>query len=88
MSTLFMIGNGFDLNCGMKTSYKDVYRGYVKEKSDSNLINQFKRDISADIDNWSDFEMALAKYAGKFSDENELLECCRDFNVYMSKYLW
>lgn len=87
MSTLFMIGNGFDLNCGMKTSYKDVYRGYVKEKSDSNLINQFKKDISADIDNWSDFEMALARYAGKFRDENELLECCRDFNVYMSKYL-
>lgn len=25
MNTLFLIGNGFDLNCGMRTAYKDIY---------------------------------------------------------------
>ena len=34
MSTLFLIGNGFDVNCGMKTKYTDVYEGYINEAWD------------------------------------------------------
>lgn len=87
MGTLFFIGNGFDLNCGMKTRYSDVYEGYVREESESDVIKKFKESISADIENWGDFEMAMARYAEKLYSEGELLECVRDFAVYMNMHL-
>lgn len=87
MSTLFLIGNGFDVNCGMRTKYKDVYEGYVKTESSSDAIMKFKKDISSNIENWGDFEMAMAKYAECLADEKQFLECIRDFSNYMESYL-
>ena len=87
MSTLFLIGNGFDLNCGMKTAYRDIYPGYVKEPSESNIIINFKKSIAEDINTWGDFELAMAKYAGTLKNEAELLECVRDFSSYANDYL-
>lgn len=87
MSTLFILGNGFDVNCGMKTRYKDVYDGYIAEESRTENIKRFKGNISADLENWGDFEMAMAKYASMLEGENDFLECVRDFAKYMEKWL-
>lgn len=87
MSTVFLIGNGFDVNCGMHTKYKDVYEGYVKKESSTDTIKNFKKTISSNIENWGDFEMAMAKYAECLSDEKQFLECIRDFSSYMESYL-
>lgn len=87
MSTLFLIGNGFDLNCGMKTRYVDVYNGYVNIESSTECLKKFKKTIASDIDNWGDFEMAMARYAWNFGSEQEFLECSRDFTEYMETYL-
>ena len=86
MSTLFLIGNGFDLNCGMKTAYRDIYPEYFSEPSDSETINTFKHNISSQIDTWGDFEMAMADYAKNLNSESELLECVRDFSSYANDY--
>ncbi len=87
MSTLFLIGNGFDINCGMKTRYTDVYKKYIKEESLSDNIKKFKRAISGDFENWGDFEMAMGKYAQDLYNEKAFLECVRDFASYMEEYL-
>lgn len=87
MSTLFLIGNGFDVNCGMKTRYSDVYEKYVKEDSTSDVIKRFKEEIDSNIENWGDFEMAMAKYSRYMRNEEEFLECIRDFAGYMEAYL-
>lgn len=29
MNVTFLIGNGFDINLGLKTSYKDFYEQYI-----------------------------------------------------------
>lgn len=87
MSTLFIIGNGFDLNCGMKTSYKDVYREYVQIKNSSNVIKQFKSNIRNDIENWSDFELAMAEYAKQLDCEDEFIECVNDFSDFLINHL-
>lgn len=87
MGTLFIIGNGFDVNCGIDSRYKDVYKGYVRTRSNSESLRQFKKNISADIGKWGDFEMAMAKYAETLGDEAEFLECIRDFAQYMENYL-
>lgn len=87
MSTLFLIGNGFDINCGMKTKYTDVYKKYINEESGSAVIKKFKESIAADFATWGDFEMAMAEYAQKLNGEAEFLECIRDFAKYMEQHL-
>lgn len=88
MGTLFLIGNGFDVNCGMKTKYTDVYEGYIKEASTTDVIKKFKENISADFNTWGDFEMAMAEYAKNLNSESEFLECIRDFAGYMEQHLF
>lgn len=87
MHTLFLIGNGFDLSCGMKTSYKDIYPCYTAEPSSSSTISEFKQTISENIDTWGDFEIAMAHYAGNLNTEAEFLECVYDFSAYAADYL-
>jgi len=87
MSTLFLIGNGFDINCGMKTRYTDVYPKYINRSSKSEVIKKFKENISADFETWGDFEMAMGEYAKELQSEAEFLECIRDFAHYMEGHL-
>lgn len=58
MKRLFIIGNGFDLHHGMKTSYWD-FRDYLMETEieivrTMEMFNMFEEDL------WSDFEANLA----------------------------
>lgn len=87
MSTLFLIGNGFDINCGMKTRYTDVYPKYINVSSNTEVIKKFKESISADFKTWGDFEMAMGAYAQQLHSEAEFLECIRDFANYMEKHI-
>lgn len=87
MNITFMIGNGFDLACGLKSSYSDVYKGYIKTESKSELIAKFKKDLDENWENWSDFEMGMAEYAKNFKNEEELIECVTDFREYMEWHL-
>ncbi len=84
---MLIIGNGFDKNCGLKTSYKDVYEGYLITPSDEKIIADFKNEISSDYDNWSDFELGMSAYASSFESEDAFLKCLDDFNGYMHEYL-
>ena len=85
--SLLIVGNGFDLNCGLKTRYTDVYAEYVLTKSDSKTICSFKEDISDNFANWSDFELGMVEYAKRLNSCEELMECVNDFNHFMHQYL-
>lgn len=91
MGVTFLIGNGFDLNLGLKTRYTDMYDSYVKSKSKSGVIARFKRDLQNEehnhYENWSDFEMGMAKYAQNFTEESEFIECIWDFKAHMVDWL-
>lgn len=87
MNIIFMIGNGFDINCGMKCRYTDVYKEYIKEPSQSESIERFKRNIDPDSQTWADFEVAMAKFLPNFSTEGEFLLCLRDFKKYLNYHL-
>lgn len=86
-SSVLIIGNGFDLNCGLKTRFEDVYTEYILTASDSKVIDELKKNISKDIRTWADFEMEMARYAKRLSSEDEFTECVNDFNQFMSNYL-
>lgn len=87
MKTLFMIGNGFDVNCGMKTKYRDAYPEYISIKENDEILTRFKEEIEKNIENWGDFEVAMAKYAEKLNDESAFIECISDFVSFLGGYL-
>lgn len=75
MNITYIVGNGLDLQYGLKTRYKDFYN-YQKSKYDerkkkgySNYIYEslFKDQVN-DYENWSDFEISIGELTQKNSD--------------------
>ena len=88
MNITFLIGNGFDLNCGLKSSYNDMYDGYCEEEeTDSKAIKKFKNLINKNLENWSNFEWTMAEMINEFETENDFIECLTDFEKYLNNYL-
>ena len=89
MNITFLIGNGFDINCGLKSSYSDMYEGYCEEKeTDSEVIKKFKKLIKQNnYENWSDFEWAMREHINEFKTERDFIECSDHFVTYLNNYL-
>ena len=70
MNITFMMGNGFDVGQKLKTSYKDLYPYFVINAKLDNII---RKEIEKDkeFENWSDLEVALGKFTGNISVEDE-----------------
>ena len=69
---MYLIGNGFDLNLGLRSSYKDFYDYYKSQENDSSVIKGFKSNISNILDKWSDLELALGEYTKAITSIDEL----------------
>lgn len=69
MNITFMIGNGFDLNLNLKTSYKDFYNYYI-ENTKEDIIS---RSIKNNYDLWADLELGLGLLL-KDIDESQIDE--------------
>lgn len=87
MHILYLLGNGFDLNLGLKTSYKDFYDSYKAEKSDNENINLLKKNISNNYKNWSDLELALGHYTEELKTLDEFDEVFEDIGEKLADYL-
>lgn len=87
MNILFIIGNGFDLNLGLKTSYNDFYRYYNTIDSVSDKVKILKEDIFKNFDNWSDLELELGKYTDNIQTLEEFDEIFEDILEKLSLYL-
>jgi len=90
----FLIGNGFDLNAGLKTSYINFYETYAKLPSNSKTIEKFKKEIlrseAYGWKDWADFEIGMGEKSTLFEGEEapeEFLECFNDFSVNFHNYL-
>lgn len=84
MKITFLIGNGFDINLGLKTKYKDFVNHYKQinyeentfideknlneEKQKKEHIDKFKKHIKENIEMWSNGELALGKYTNELSE--------------------
>lgn len=89
MNITFLIGNGFDLACGLKTSYPDFIEQYLLLPSASKNIESFKQLVKKDITLWSDAETAFGEYTQHFSlsELSAYRECLDDFIREMAKHL-
>lgn len=72
MRVLYLIGNGFDLHVGLKTSYPEFLEYYLAQPINSELddvakryIKRLKEDIKDNIELWSDLELRYGKHMSK-----------------------
>lgn len=89
MQLTFLIGNGFDLNLGLNTRYRQFYDYYIKQDSKNDTIRHFKEDLSEHIEDWADLEVALGDYAEHFSLEqaNDYIELLDDIQDSLANYI-
>ena len=75
---ILIIGNGFDLNLGLKTSYKDfIQSNHFKTllKNKNSMAEYFNE--KSELNNWVDIEKEITKYSIKVKDED--LNIKKDF---------
>lgn len=70
-STLIIIGNGFDLASGIKSSYQN-FKMWLKQNGRQRLIDLIDVFFSNQRDVWGDIEKALGEYG-----EDEILDFCK-----------
>lgn len=101
MSLVHIIGNGFDLNAGLKTNYSDFYKYYLALGQNRDLksfvnaqithqppsVLQFKKTISGDLGTWANLEVALGKYCNNLSTSIEFDEIFEDLSEHLTVYL-
>ena len=99
MNITYLIGNGFDVNIGLKSRYSDFYEYYVNhhDTDEPDVIKRFKEDINGYIkqesgkDNlqiidWRDLEIALGQFTEVMTEkEGEILYL--DINDKLKAYL-
>ena len=88
MNIVYLIGNGFDLNLGMKTKYEHFYEYYLTSPDDNNSfhVKKLKETIGEDRENWSDLEQALGNYLNQIK-ENEAVILHDHLIEHLSKYI-
>ena len=89
MNVTFLIGNGFDLACGLKTSYSDFIEYYLAERTSSDTVKLFKENIEKNLETWADAEIAFGRYTEEYTFEtiSHFQECYDDFLKYLANYL-
>ena len=79
LEQLIVLGNGFDLASGLKSSYSDFFDYIFTKKSFQNnywykVFNYSNRDNSNKDNNWTDIESRILM-------ELQILEFLFDFNI-------
>lgn len=88
MNILYLIGNGFDIAQGLKTSYQDFYNYLSTQtpinKIEAQMIEQIKGD---ECEKWSDLEFALGKFTKDIADKIEFEDFYYDLCERLRTYL-
>lgn len=87
MNIVHIIGNGFDLNLDLKTSYKHFYEYYKNQESKNENIKLLKSEIDSDTENWSDLEIALGEFTSKINTIDDFEIIRQDIILNLSNYL-
>lgn len=92
-----MVGNGFDVSLGIKSSYSRFYEWYCDKNSEKPHINSFRKEIKNDVNRnvpneektWADFEIGLGKYTSEFTVDtvDDFLDCLEDAQGSIIEYL-
>jgi len=88
MDITLIVGNGFDLALGLKTSYRDFYDWLKNEHPVSTVsyIEEMKNDIFDHCENWADYEKGLGEYSKRIDNE-DLVQCIYPWKAEVVKIL-
>jgi hypothetical protein len=86
MNITYLIGNGFDIACGLKTRYVDFIKEYIASDSSDKDIREFKSNIEQDICTWADAEYAFGALTEKIVTVAKFKKCFRDFLKHLNAY--
>ncbi|AUJ35183.1 TPA: hypothetical protein I7114_21615 [Vibrio vulnificus] len=87
MKKVFIIGNGFDLNLGLKTSYQCFISSpeFQRKVSEGNTLFNYLNDV-VNVDGWIDVENELVSYSNEpfsemnfLGEYNELCDCLKRY---------
>lgn len=89
MNITFLIGNGFDRNLGLKTTYSDFVSFYKELDSADEILTKFREHVSENEELWSSAEEEMGKYTEEFEegDGAAFCQCHKDFCVKLAEYL-
>lgn len=87
MNVLYLIGNGFDLAQGARTSYPNFYGTYINSEPVNEVEREIINDINADLTNWSDMEWALGEFSRKVSDAGAFARAYESLTNKLKAYL-
>ena len=89
MNITFLIGNGFDRNLGLATTYAEFVKEYKALKPPTKTIEDFRNHIKDNEELWSSAEVALGQYTAQLeSGQGEAFsECHTDICEELAKYL-
>lgn len=87
MTTTYIIGNGFDLNLGLRTSYTNFYDYYNSLKSSEKEIKFLKDSINRDYQSWSDLELGLGEYTKELKTIEDFEGIYEDITEQLAIYL-
>lgn len=95
MNIVHIIGNGFDLNQGLPTSYAHFYEFYfqlVPQEKDTEVVRKMRELLAKKLydkrtDRWSDLEKTLGEVAAEFDSVEEYAEAYLDVYTHLMDYL-
>lgn len=87
MQILYIIGNGFDLNLDLETSYNHFYKYYMDVQSDNINVQKLKDNISKTYESWADLELKLGDYTQHLEKVEEFDQISFNIGEQLSKYL-
>lgn len=96
MNILYIVGNGLDIQYGLKTKYSDFYEYqlpiYEEKKITENYFNiiydNILKDQNTNWENWSDLELALGELTKNSEiDEEEFMKDLEEVNIDLNNYL-
>ena len=100
MEITFLLGNGFDIQCGLKTSYIDFYKYILEKKYSIDLTKEMDKESISEIDNiiyseiykskdkienWADLEFQLGVFTKRL--KKRLNELDQDVQKIANKFL-
>lgn len=91
MNIVFLIGNGFDLNIGLETSYPKFYEWYYKQDTTKESVQLFKKALSEEkgrrIELWRDLELFLGDSSKLFESAQDYIDVILDVNDNLRRYI-
>lgn len=72
MRTVYLIGNGFDLNLCLKTKYSNFYDWLPHDsENEAPTVSKFKNIVKKEPENWSDLELNLGQFVSDIETTEE-----------------